>query len=54
MAPWYLFDSIIREVGNTNIALGHSPLKATGKEFCEEEAQFDYFNESCIQSFGNA
>ena len=54
MAHWCLFDSTIREVGNTNITLGHLPLEAIGKRFGEEEAQFNYFNRSCIQSFSNA
>ena len=53
-APWCLFDSTIREVGSTDIALGHLPLKATGKKLGEEEAQFDCFDGSCIWGFGNA
>ena len=40
MAPWYLFDFTIREVGNTNIVLEHSSLKATGKKLGKEEVQF--------------
>ena len=53
MAFWCLFDSIIKEVGSTNIALGYSPLEATGKELDEEKAQFDCFDGSCIWGFGN-
>lgn len=30
--PWYLFDSIIRECGSINVALGHSPSKLTSKK----------------------
>ena len=37
MAPWCLFDFTTREVGSTNIALGHLPSEATGKGFGEEE-----------------
>ena len=37
MTFWYLFNSTIREVGNTNIALGHSLSKATDKRFGEKE-----------------
>ena len=53
-APWCLFDSITREVGSTNVALGHSPSEATGERLGEEEAQFDCFDGSCIRGFGNA
>ena len=53
-ALWCLFDSTIREVGNTNITLGHSHLEATGKKLDEKKAQFDYFDKSCIWGFGNA
>ena len=53
-APWYLFDSITRDVSSTNIALGHSPLKATGKRLGKEEAQFNCFDGSCIRGFGDA
>ena len=44
----------MREVGSTNIALGYSPLEATGKGLSKEETQFDCFNGSCIWGFGNA
>ena len=33
MALKYLFNSTIREIGNTNIALRHLLLKAIGKKF---------------------
>ena len=54
MASWYLFDSTIRKVGSTNVALRHLPLEATNEGLGKEEAQFDYFDGSCIQGFGNA
>ena len=54
IAPWCLFNSTMREDGSTNVALGHSPSEVTGKRLDEEEAQFDYFNKSCIRGFGNA
>ena len=38
MASWCLFDSTIKEVGSTNVALGHSPLEAIGKKLGEERA----------------
>ena len=44
----------MREVGSTNVALGYSPLEATGKGLGKEEAQFDCFDESCIRGFNNA
>ena len=44
----------MREVGSTDVALGHSPLEATGEGLGEEEAQFDCFDGSCIRGFGNA
>ena len=53
-APWCLFDSITREVGSTDVALGHLLLEATGKRLGEEEAQLDCFDGSCIRGFGNA
>ena len=49
-----MFDFITREIDNTNVALGHLLWKAIGKKLGEEEAQFDYFDGSCIQGFGNA
>ena len=49
-----LFDSTTREDGSINIVLGHSPLEAIGKGLGEEEAQFDCFDGSYIQGFGNA
>ena len=54
MALWYLFDSTTREVGSTNVALGHLPSEATDKEFGKEEALFNCFNGSWIQDFGDA
>ena len=50
---WCLFDSTTREVGSTDIILGHSPLEATDKGLGEEEALFDCFNKSWIQDFGD-
>ena len=44
----------MREVSSINVVLEHLPLKATGKRFGEEEAQFNCFDGSCIQGFGNA
>ena len=38
MALWCLFDFTIKEVNNTDIALGHLLLEATGKKLDEEEA----------------
>ena len=52
-APWCLFNSITRKVGSTNVALGHSSSEATSKRLGKEETQFDYFDGSCIQGFGN-
>ena len=53
-APWCLFDSTTREVGSTDVALGHSPLEATGEGLGEEEAQFNCFDGFCIRGFGDA
>ena len=53
-APWCLFDSTTREVGSTDVALGHSLLGVTDEELGEEEALFDCFNRSWIQDFGDA
>ena len=38
MALQCLFDSTMREVSNTNIALKYLPLKAIGKKLGKEEA----------------
>ena len=38
--------STTREVGNTNVALGHSPLGTTGKKLNEKEAILDCFDRS--------
>ena len=46
MAPWCLFDSIIRKNYSTNVTLGHSLLEAIGKRLGEEEALFNYFDGS--------
>ena len=54
MAFWCLFNSTTREVGSTNVALGHLPLEATSKGLGKEKAQFDYFDGFCIRGFGNA
>ena len=54
MAPWYLFDSTIKEVGSTDIALGHLQLEITGKKLGKEKAQFDCFDRSYIWGLGNA
>ena len=43
-----------REVGSTNVPLGHSPSGTTSKKLNEEEALLDCFNRSWIQDFGNA
>ena len=53
MAPQCLFDFIIREVSNTNIALEYSPLEAISKKLGGKKTQFNYFNRSYIQSFDN-
>ena len=53
MAPWYLFDSIIREVGSTNVALEYSLLEANGEGLDEEETQFKCFDRFCIWGLGN-
>ena len=53
MAPWYLFDSTIREVDNTKVALRHSLLEITGKKLGKKEDQFDCFDRFCIWNFGN-
>ena len=47
-ASWCLFNSTIREVGNTTVTLEHSPLEATSKRLSKEEVQFDYFDGSYI------
>ena len=52
MASWSLFNSTTREVGSTDVALGHSPSEATDKGLGEEEALFDCFDGSWIQDFG--
>ena len=54
MVSWYLFDSTIREVDSTNIALEYLLLEITGKRLGKEEAQFGYFNRYYIWGFGNA
>ena len=53
MAPWYLFNSIIREVNKTDIVLGHLLLEVIGKRLGEEKAQFDCFDKFYIRDFGN-
>ena len=53
-ASWYLFDFTRRKVGSTNIVLRYLSLEAISKRLDEEEAQFDCFDRSCIQGFGNA
>ena len=53
MALLYLFDSIIRKVSSTNVALKYLPLEAIGKELGKKKAQFNCFDRSCIQGFGN-
>ena len=47
-APWCLFNSITREVSSIDVNLGHSLLKAIGKELGKEEAQLDCFDRSYI------
>ena len=46
MAPCGLINSTTREVGYTDVALGHSPLEAAGKELNEEEALLNCFDGS--------
>ena len=46
--------SAMKEVGSTNVVLGHSPSRATGKGLNEEEALLDCFDGSWIRDFGNA
>ena len=46
MALWYLFNSIIKDVDNTNIALGHLSLKAISKKLDKKKTLFNYFNKS--------
>ena len=53
-APWYLFDFTTREVGSTNVALGHSPSEATSKRLGEKKALFDCFDGFWIRDFGDA
>ena len=53
MAPWYLFNFIIKEIYSINITLGYLPLEVTGKKLVEEKGQFNYFDKSYIQGFGN-
>ena len=43
----------MREIGSSDVALGHSPLEATGKRFGEEKALFNYVDRSWIQDIGN-
>ena len=47
-APWYLFDSSMREVSSTNIILEHLPSKTTGKKPIAEEALLNFFDRSEI------
>lgn len=37
MAPWYLFNPIIKKAGNTNVVLRHALLEAISKKFGEEK-----------------
>ena len=37
MALWYLFDSITRKIGSTNVILGYILLVAIGKKLKEKE-----------------
>ena len=41
-ASWCLFDTNTREVGSTNITLGHSVLEVTSKRFGEEKTLLNY------------
>ena len=54
MTPWYLFDSIMKEISNTNIVLGYLLSKATDKKLGEKEDLFDCFDGFCIWGFNNA
>ena len=49
-----IFDSTTKKIDSTNIVLGHSLLKVTGKKFGEKKALFDDFVKLCIQNFSNA
>ena len=53
MAFWCLFDFITKEIGSTNITLGHSLLEAASKRLDEEETQFDSYDRSYIRGFSN-
>ena len=46
MALWYLFNSIIKKVDSTNIALKYLLLKVIDKTLDKEEVLFNYFNRS--------
>ena len=46
--------STTREVGSTDVTLGHSPSRATGKKLNEKEALLDCFDRSWIQDLSNA
>ena len=50
-ALWYLFDFSTREVGSTDIVLGHSLLELTNKKFKEKQALFNFSDRSGIWDF---
>ena len=52
-APWYQFDSSIREAGCIDVALGHLLLKTTSEGLSKEEVLFDCWDRSWIRGFGN-
>ena len=52
-APWYLFDSSMREVGCIDVVLRYLLLEATSEELSKEEALFDCWNRSWIQGLSN-
>ena len=41
----------MREVGSTNVALGHLPLEATSNELEKKEILFGFFDKSEIRDF---
>ena len=45
-----MFNSIIRDVGNINIAFKYLPSEATGKELGDKKLLFDCFDKSWIET----
>ena len=46
MALWYIFNSIIKKVDNTNITLKYLLLEVISKKFGKEKVLFNYFNKT--------